>query len=122
MSLGPDVSTYDVTDLDVVKYGAKDFTLAGGLQTGSPSINVKYYSNVTFFGAIGTQQDGSGSLVISGSFDKVTWHKIQTGSVFNSGSNAKITLTDAIPYISGHLLSATTGSAITGSLYVCVGV
>ena len=122
MSLGPTVETAKIipsVNYPVSLYAVKSFSLGGGLQTGSPSIDVRPYSTKTVYAFIGTQQNGSGSIVVSGSFDNTTWHNYIVGGVFNSGSTgSKINLEDAVPYLSVHLKSEITGSALTGSLYL----
>ena len=122
MSLGPTVETSKLipnVNYPVSLYAAKSFSLGAGLQTGSPSIDVRPYSAKTVYAFIGTQQNGSGSVVVSGSFDNVTYHQYLVGAVFNSGSTgSKVNIEDAVPYLSVHLSNSVTGSGITGSLYL----
>lgn len=117
LSLDQNISTYNASGQDTVKYSATDFILGAGLQTGSPILDVKNFGTVTVFGYIG-MLNGSGSLIVSGSFDGSTLYPVVTGSVFKSGSDM-ITITDSIPFLAGYLLSATAVS-LTGSLYISV--
>jgi hypothetical protein len=117
MSLGPTITVASSTKEDTIKYSAKDFILGAGEQTGSPILDVKNFGTVTVFGHIG-MLNGSGSLIVSGSFDGSTLYPVVTGSVFKSGSDM-ITITDAVPFMAGYLLSATAVS-LTGSLFVSV--
>jgi hypothetical protein len=92
--------------------------LGAGLQTGSGVFSVEYSPKTTAIAYIGTQTNGSGSIVISGSDWGSTYHPFKTGSVFYSGSYSILTWEDLIPIVSVHLLNLNTGSAITGSLWL----
>lgn len=124
MSLGPTVSVYKfIPTLDNIKslYTLSNKTIGANLQTGSSSIDVSGYGIKTIFGYIHTTQDASGSLVVSGSFDNVTYFQYKTSAVFNSGSTGStINIEEALPYISVHLKNSVTGSAVSGSLYLSV--
>ena len=122
MSLGPTVETDKIipsVNYPVSLYAVKSFSLGAGLQTGSPGIDVRPYKTKTVYATIWTGSDASGSLVVSGSFDNVTYHQYLVGAVFNSGSSgSKMNIEDALPYLSVHLKCEITGSALTGSLYL----
>jgi hypothetical protein len=122
MSLGPTVETSKLipnVNYPVSLYAAESFSLGAGLQTGSPSIDVRPYSTKTVYAFIGTQQNGSGSIVVSGSFDNTTWYNYLVGDVFNSGSTgSKFNIDDVVPYLQVSLLNKVVASAITGSLFL----
>jgi len=99
-------------------YSGSDFSIGAGLQTGSGVFSVGTSLKTTAIAFIGTQTNGSGSIVVSGSDWGSTYHPFITGSVFYSGSYSILTWEDLIPIVSVHLLNLNTGSAITGSLWL----
>ncbi len=87
--------------------------------TGSGNFDVSNFYTKSAYAYIGTQTAASGSLIISGSFDRVHYYTFLSGS-FLSGSVSYYTFTDAIPFISVNLYNHVTGSAISGSLFLDV--
>ncbi len=85
--------------------------------SGSGTIDISPYSTKSAYGYIGTTQNATGSLVVSGSIDGTNFYSIQSGSV-TSGSITTKTFTDATRSVQVYLYNSVTGSAISGSVYL----
>jgi len=118
-SIALTVSNLRVTgSLTTTLYSAFNFALGATGSTGSGNFNVTQYSGKSAYAFIGTTQNASGSLIVSGSFDGGTnYFQFRSGS-FGSGSLQWFTFFDGVTHISVNLFNQVTGSAVSGSLYL----
>ena len=115
-------SPYPITSTTVTDllYSFYNFGIATGsyLSTGSPTLDLTSYTTKSVFAYIGTALSASGSLKISGSFDRTNWF-LYTSSGFHSGSLQRCIFTDPVPFAGFYLvIGEVTGSTCSGSLYV----
>ncbi len=96
-------------------YSFTNLTIASGSNTGS-TLDVSPYTRKQYYAYIGTTQNASGSLVISGSPDGTTFFQYSSGT-FNSGSMYVTGSTDLMQTVQVSLRNLTT-AAISGSIYV----
>ena len=91
---------------------------ASGSTGSSTGVDVSTYSVKSIYAFIGTTQNASGSLVVSGSFDKTNYFQLKSGSLA-SGSLSYFTFFDGVQLIKPYLYNSAT-TAISGSLSVVV--
>jgi len=99
-------------------YGFNNVPVASTGSTGSGIINVSQYYTKSAYAYI-SSATRSGSLIVSGSFDRTNWFTWKSGS-FNSGAISYFTFTDAIPLVTVNIHNHYTGSAVSGSAWLVV--
>lgn len=113
------VTVYPITNKTILLYSSYNTAIGktGSLVTGR--LDVASFSKIVFATYIGTIQEASGSLTVSGSFDGTNYFNV-TGSAgfFNSGSMAYINFLAPLKSVQVALKNVGTGSAISGSLYI----
>ena len=95
-------------------YTFNNVTIGATGSTGSGTLDVSHYTTKSVYGYIGTTQNASGSLVVSGSFDGANYFQLKSGS-FNSGSLSYFTFFEAVPLMQVFLYNSS-ASVISGSL------
>jgi hypothetical protein len=105
---------YPVTTL----FDLTNFTIGAGLQTGSASIAVTSYDQKLVVAILSGSVDCSGSIVVSGSADGSNWFQYSESSLFASGSGLTASVNVPLKYIEACLKNYTTGSAVSGSLWL----
>lgn len=118
MSLGT-VTDYPNTGKYKLLYSSVNGTVAASSGITSGNYNVFPYTTKSVYAYIGTTQNATGSLVVSGSFDGTNYYTLRSGS-FSSGSLTWFTIFDAVSQVSVNLYNQVTGSAISGSIYLAV--
>ena len=117
----PNTSNYKTSTSTVSKalFTSDNVTIGitGSLVSGI--IDVSNYSVKSVYAYLGMSTWASGSLVVSGSFDRVHYYQLKSGS-FTSGSLSYFTFFDSVPLINVCLYSTNNASAISGSLFLVV--
>ena len=96
-------------------YAFNNVPISSTGSTGSGEIDVTPHNTKSAYAYI-SGSAVSGSLIVSGSFDRTNWYTWKSGS-FNSGSISYFTFTDAIPLITVNIHNHYTGS-VSGSLWL----
>jgi hypothetical protein len=85
----------------------------------SSAFDVSPYSVKSIYAYLYPTTQSSGSLVVSGSFDRTNYYQLKSGS-FNSGSLSYFTFFDSVPLIKVSLISNNAAAAVSGSLFIVV--